>query len=98
MKNLNEIIAPVYLELHTKNGLDTDVLVDELTSLAEKYHVIDAFQLEGIVQNVNDNNKTIVYISLTVVPSIQQGVEVIEYIKAIFENYFNYYPKFTEPV
>lgn len=98
MKNLNDIVAPVYLELHTKNNLETDVLVDELISLANKYHVDDAFSLEGIVENINDNEKAIVYISLSVIPSLQQGEAIVAYIKAIFENYFNYYPKFTEPL
>ena len=98
MKTSQEITAPVYLQLFTKNGLETDNVITELIMLSETYNVADLFNLEGISPSMNDSDKNIIYFSVTIIPSLQRSVNAIEYIKAIFENLFSYYPKYTEPL
>lgn len=98
MKTSSEIIAPVYLQLYAKNGLETDTVISELTALAAKFQVDDLFQLEGLAPSLHDSDRNIIYISVTVIPSINNGHRAVEYIQAIFENFFNNYPKYTEPI
>lgn len=98
MKTSNEIAAPVYIQLYAKNGLETDSLISELSSLSEEYKICDLFTLEGITPSLNDKERNIIYISVLLVPSLSQGERAVEYIQAIFENFFNNYPKYTEPI
>lgn len=98
MKIQQEIVVPVYLQLFTKNGLETDNVISELVLLSETHNVAELFNLEGIAPSLHDSDKNIVYFSVTIVPSLQNSVNAIEYIKSVFENMFNYYPKYTEPL
>lgn len=98
MKTSQEIIAPIYLQLFAKNGLETDNVITELIMLSETHGVSELFNLEGITPSPHDNDKNIIYFSVTVMPSLQQSQNAIEYIKSVFENLFNYYPKYTEPL
>lgn len=98
MKTSEEIVAPVFLQLYARNGLETDNIITELIMLSETYNVSDLFNLEGISPSLHDKNKNIIYFSVTLVPIITQSSNAVEYIKAIFENFFNYYPKYTEPL
>ena len=98
MKTSQEIVAPIYLQLYAKNGLETDNVITELIMLSETHNVSDLFNLEGITPSLHDKDKNIIYFSVTMVPSIAQSNDAVEYIKAIFENFFNNYPKYTEPL
>ena len=98
MNNSQEIVAPVYLQLFTKNGLETDNVITELIMLSENFNVTDLFNLEGIAPSLHDSDKNIIYISVAIVPTLEQSKDALEYIKAIFTNLFNYYPKYTEPL
>lgn len=98
MKTLHDIVAPVFIQLYAKNGLETDTLISELSSLAEQYQVADLFVLEGITPSLNDLDKNIIYISVTLMPSLTKSERAVEYIQSIFENFFNNYPKYTEPI
>lgn len=98
MKTSQEITAPVYLQLYTKNGLETDNVITELIMLSETHDVADLFNLEGISPSLHDADKNIVYFSVTIIPSLQRSVNAVEYIKSIFENLFTFYPKYTEPL
>lgn len=98
MNNSQEIVAPVYLQLFTKNGLETDNVITELIMLSETFNVTDLFNLEGIAPSLHDSDKNIIYISVAIVPTLEQSKDALDYIKAIFTNLFNYYPKYTEPL
>lgn len=98
MKTSQEIIAPIYLQLFAKNGLETDNVITELIMLSENHGVSDLFNLEGITPSLHDDDKNIIYFSVTIVPSLEQSNKAVEYIKSVFENLFNYYPKYTEPI
>lgn len=98
MKTSQEIIAPIYLQLFAKNGLETDNIITELIMLSETHGVADLFNLEGITPSLHDNDKNIIYFSVAVIPSLQQSQNAVEYIKSVFENLFNNYPKYTEPL
>ena len=98
MNNSQEIVAPVYLQLFTKNGLETDNVITELIMLSENFNVTDLFNLEGIAPSLHDSDKNIIYISVAIVPTLERSKDALEYIKAIFTNLFNYYPKYTEPL
>lgn len=98
MKTSQEIIAPIYLQLFAKNGLETDNVITELIMLSESHGVSDLFNLEGITPSLHDDDKNIIYFSVIIIPSLEQSNKAVEYIKSVFENLFNYYPKYTEPI
>lgn len=98
MKINSDISAPVYLELVSKKGLETDNLINEIMFLAEESNMNDCFQLEGIIDSIMDNEKSVVIISVSITPNTPKGAEALKFIKLLFENFFNYYPKYTEPI
>lgn len=98
MKITSDITAPLYLELICKKGIETDNLINEVTELASLMKVQDVFQLEGIVESIMDDDKSLIIISVAVVPVTPKGEDALAFVKAVFENFFNYYPKYTEPI
>jgi hypothetical protein len=98
MKINSEINAPVYLELVCKKGIETDKIIDELTDLASSYLIPDCFSLQGIVDSLIDNEKCVVIFSVDILPNMPKGEDALGFIKAVFETFFNYYPKYTEPI
>jgi hypothetical protein len=98
MKINSDISAPVYLELVCKKGIETDNVIDEMTELASLFKVPECFQLQGIVDSVMDNEKSVIIISVDILPNTPKGEDALSFIKAFFETFFNYYPKYTEPI
>jgi hypothetical protein len=98
MKINSDITAPLYMELICRKGIETDNLINEIMDLATMQDCSDVVLLEGIVDSILDNEKSVVIISITVKPASEEGLRAIHFIKSVFENFFSYYPKYTEPI
>jgi hypothetical protein len=98
MKNENEISAKVFLELIARKGVETDNTIDELFELARGHGVSDIVELEGVVEHIYGRDNTSIYISVLLLPTLQQSTSALMFIKSIFEQLFSYYPKYTEPL
>lgn len=98
MKNEHETSAKVFLELVARKGIETDNTIDELFEIAKKHGVSDIIELEGVVEHIHGRDNTSIYISVLLIPTLQQSTSALMFIKSLFEQMFSYYPKYTEPL
>lgn len=98
MKINSDVTAPLYMELICRKGNETDNLIDEIMELAALQNCAEFVMLEGIIDSIINNDKSVIIISVTIKPASDEGLRTVNFIKSIFENFFSYYPKYTEPI
>ena len=86
------------MELICRKGIETDNLIDEIMESATLQDCSDFVLLEGIVDSILDDEKSVIIISITIKPATDEGLRAVNFIKSVFENFFSYYPKYTEPI
>ena len=96
MKNLKDIQLPIFIELDCYNIKEVDDVAAGVKKIAEISGIGDITSLESVQHHPYYDNAAVLIFSIKVAGNT--GDPVVEFLKKVFENYYQNYPRFAEPV
>jgi hypothetical protein len=96
MKNLKDIQLPIFIELDCYNIKEVDDVSAGVKKIAEISGVSDITTLESVHHHPYYDNAAVIVFAVKV--SANKSEPVVDFLKNVFENYYQNYPRFAEPV
>lgn len=96
MKNLKDMQLPIFIELDCYNLKEVDDIASGVKLLAESFNIEDTLELQSIHHHPYYDSAAVIVFSILVNTGGNSGV--IDFLKNVFENYYQNYPRFAEPI
>jgi hypothetical protein len=98
MNNLKEITLPIFLELDCRNIKEVNNIISNIMDSAESFGLKNKVSLEQIQTHPYYTSSAVIIFSITINPMKGSDGEYFDFLQNIFENYYQYHPRFTEPI
>jgi hypothetical protein len=98
MNNLKEITLPIFLELDCRNIKEVNAVIASIMELSESLGLKNKISLEQIQTHPYYNNAAVIIFSIIINPLKGLDSQYFSFLQNIFENYYQYHPRFTEPI
>lgn len=98
MNNLKEITLPIFLELDCRNIKEVNSVISNILDSAEAFGLKNKVSLEQIQTHPYYTSAAVIIFSIIINPMKGLDDKYFDFLQNIFENYYQYHPRFTEPI
>lgn len=97
MKNFKDLNVPIFIDLDCKSSKEVDFIVKSMQDLAVETNLESNVALKLVQPHPYYNETAVATFSILTNVS-ENGDNVVKFLESVFENYYQNYPRFAEPV